>query len=173
MVSKPATRGAETKEKDMKFHKLRKALAAVGLVTAITAGAAAVAEAGTYTSATTCAASYALGNRVCVDIGDNTVTVYDTGTHIYAQGYATGSLVASGPTPTAGWVEDDAYCNFNGTSTVFTTGSAYNLNSQTVTIQGGPAYPHGWNDWPVDNGLANIVAYVANSNSGYQCIIVP
>lgn len=149
----------------------RGAAAAVVMVGVIMAGTG-VAHAGAYTSQTSCATA-ALGNRICIDVWANTVTIYSSNTVIYAQETSPGSVVSTGgPTPTKGWIGYDFESNANAsTVTTMVTGSGYGLNSATVSVYAGSGV-HTWNSWPVSQNMANLVAWFANSNTGFELVLI-
>jgi hypothetical protein len=148
---------------------IRKRLAAIVLsVSAIFGGLAlaGIADAGTYTTATTCAHATA-GNRICFDISAGTVTVYDNSNAVVAG--PTPATLGFG-TPSRGWIAYDYECNANGANeTVFNTPGGYGLPT-TLTITD--------NSFPipgkiqVNTSAKNTIAWYANSNQGYECFIV-
>lgn len=149
---------------------IRKRLAAILLsLTAVFGGLAlaGVADAGTYWNSGTCNHATA-GNRICVDISAGTLTVYDNSNNVIAGPTPAGW---SGVVPTQGWIAYDFECNAgSGGNTTFATPGGYGLPS-TVNIT---------DTWAPIGGLALVnssaeatVAWYANSNQGYECIVVP
>jgi hypothetical protein len=149
---------------------IRKRFAALILaISAIFGGLAlaGVADAGTYWNSSNCAHATA-GNRICFDVSAGTLTVFDNAGTVQA-GPTPASLGFG--TPSRGWIAYDFECNANGSNeTVFNTPGGYGLPT-TLTITD--------NSFPipgkiqVNTSAKNIVAWYANSNQGYECIIVP
>lgn len=148
---------------------IRKRLAAIFLsLTAVFGGLAlaGVADAGTYTTANTCAHATA-GNRICFDISAGTVTAYDNSNNVVAgptPAYLTGA------TPSRGWISYDFECNADGANnTVFNTPGGYGLPT-TLRIT------DTWAPVPglivVNNSAMNTFAWLANSGTGNECFIV-
>ena len=152
--------------------KLIKVVVTVAVALGLTVGAAEVAHAGAYTGQTTCATAV-LGNRICIDISSNSVAIYSDNTTVWAS-TTMGPLVdLGGGLPSNGWIAYDFECNASGSTTTFQTGSAYNLNSSYVSFYPAPNSNHGWNSAPLDGTFASYVAWFANSNSGFECVVVP
>lgn len=147
------------------------AFAALAAVTVPATGA----HAGGVTTNANCTTQM-LGNRICIDVSANTITVYTSNTTVYASETLAGPLVADGPIPTSAWVAYDFECNaavVNGNLvTSFKTGNVGGLAGETVTITAGSG-AHGWSTAPVSEAMSNIIAWDANSNSGFECVIAP
>lgn len=149
----------------------KKIIAFVVALTALFGMAASGTVSADYTNQTTCATAV-LGNRLCVDISANTATIYTNNTAIYRQETINGPLVATGPTPTKGWIAYGPSCWGSAGQTGFQTGAGFNLGSKNVTLFAGSG-SHGWNTVPVSAAFANDSAYFANIDNAYECVIVP
>jgi len=154
----------------MKNTNIRKRLAAILLsITVIFGGLAiaGVAEAGVYTTATTCAHATA-GNRICFDISAGTVTVFNNGGAVIA-GPTPASLTSANPT--RGWIAWDNECNAGGSNnTSFATPGGFGLPTSINFVDGNfPPFPGNIN---VSTSALNTIAWYANSNQGYECFIV-
>lgn len=146
-------------------------LVAVLAVIGIGAGAAVhTVEAGAYSSLTSC--NHTAAKWICVDVSAGTVTVKTSNSSQY------GALATySGATPTKGYIGYDLYeCNYSSaaggtTITGVPTPNSYNLPSQfVITSSGGLPYP---GKITVDAAVANDIAWLANSQTGYLCMVVP
>lgn len=121
---------------------------------------------------------------ICVDISDQSLRIVSP---IQPDGwradvyYVTVPFSASqGAYPTRGWIVPDANCNSINTQfgwiMSFQVGSGYNLNSKTVNIQQlyfGASNPSPWWVTLVSQAATQQLAWVANSNTGYECIVLP
>jgi hypothetical protein len=129
-----------------------------------------------------CPGSAYLGNRICLDISEQNVYLYPTTSSPYAA-YVYPALgpvgLAPGPFPTAGWIAVDASCNaytrsgVPGLVTQFGTGTAYGLLGTTIGFGQFSTVFHGWNTAPITAAQSNTLAYYANSNTGFECLVVP
>lgn len=142
-----------------------KLLAALGLTAGVVLGGVGVTEAGTYFNSTACNHSV-LTKRVCVDISNGTVAIYNGASAVaYPASW-------SGAIPTRGWIAYDFECNANGANdTSFATGGGYGLPASVyITATGGAVFPG-----KVLTSVAgrDHIAWVANSNTGYACFVVP
>jgi hypothetical protein len=149
---------------------IRKRLAAIVLsVSAIFGGLAlaGIADAGTYTTATTCAHATA-GNRICFDISAGTVTVYNNSNAVIA-GPTSASL--TGASPSRGWIAYDYECNAGVSGdTSFSTPGGYGLPTSLRFVDGN--FPPLAGNINVSTSAMNTIAWYANSNQGYECFIV-
>lgn len=124
-----------------------------------------------YLSVLDCDSTSAHGNRVCIDISAQWIGVYSAANTVYAWSWVNGPDIATSH-PTQGWLAYDNECSAT-THSSFVTGSGGGLGSNTVTIFGGATQNHWWNHNPVPQSFSDIVAWMVNSATGYECIIVP
>lgn len=161
------------------MKRLRRLVAVVAVAVA-GAGVAGVgvAEAGVYTTQSTCAHATA-GNRICYDVSAGTIVVLNNG----------GAVIA-GPTPASpsfaapsrGWIAYDWECNAEpvyvstggpgqlvGWVTTFATAGGFGL---PAVVRIGPAVT-GVQNVTVNDSADDVLAWYANSGSGFECFIVP
>ena len=140
-------------------------LTALAIAVGLSGIGAPIASANVYTSLTTCANSNA--KWICMDVSAGTVTIKGAGAlQTYGAGF-------SGNTPTKGWVAYDVYeCNADASlATSFVIGSNNgNLPNSVVFDVDGAVFP---GKVTVAPGVRDIIAWLANSQTGFLCIIVP
>lgn len=122
----------------------------------------------------TCSNSSGYGNRICFDVSAGMSYVYDTGTHIYASKAVRMPMDNTFPYPGGSSVASDASCKvigeYNGQPV--TSHPAFN-GTETVDYWYEYWTPGAW--WSINLPSAqytSIVAWMANSETGYECIIV-
>jgi hypothetical protein len=149
---------------------IRKRIAALALAVTATFGGlivANVADAGTYWTSSNCAHATA-GSRICADVSAGTVTVYNN-SNVAVAGQ-TGVAFWGFGSATRGWISYDFECNAGGGNvTAFATPGGYGL---PTTVQFNPGSTAA-GSVQVDAGMRDTIAWYANSNQGYECIIVP
>lgn len=155
----------------MRNHPLKTILSAlIAVVVAVglaITGLTGTANAGTYWTSSTCAHS-AYTKFICFDAGSDTIVIQ---TAVGAQtGYAAGSAM----TPTKGYIAYDVFeCNASapGYDTGFTTSGLYNLPTSVLYVvdDGGP--PSAGFIY-TSQSTHDLIAWLANSQSGYACFIV-
>lgn len=128
-----------------------------------------------------------LGNRICYDFGVGHVFVYDTATHVYASATINrpwANTDANGnpiPLPiSVASVTSDAGCYASGTFNGYpvTYYAAANNNNGPIAIFYIPASQAGnywawWNAASINSAFVSTVAWMANSNTGYECVSIP
>lgn len=125
-----------------------------------------VASANVFLSATTCVHSSA--KFICMDVSASTITIKGNGpTATYPAGY-------SGGAPTKGFLAYDLYgCNAdasNNTGFAVTQPNNANLPASIVFSDDLVVYN---GKVSVSSSLEATIAWLANSQTGYNCIIVP
>ncbi len=151
---------------------MRKIITRALVALALTGGALAVpavAEAGTGANHYSCDQSANLGTRVCIDVSLQTARVYSGATTVYAATSITPAL--TGANPSSGWIAWDFECNAGGGNvTTFPTGLGQTVSMYLSLVPGN----HWWWVNPLPSqSFADTVAWVVNSNTGYECVIVP
>jgi hypothetical protein len=138
-----------------------------------------IASAGHTTPKTDCSEFVTQGNRICLDIGNDRLYVYDNYNNIEAQGVLKGTLIEENGSiaPDPGYVASDSECGsregFPPTWVVFDLPSTY--PAEVVAIIPSATAPFSnvwWTDF-IRPSLASIVLDRADSGTGYQCIIIP
>jgi hypothetical protein len=128
-----------------------------------------------------------LGNRICYDFGVGYVYVYDTATHVYAMATLkrpwanTDQNGNSIPLPvSASSIATDAQCSASGTFNGYpvTYYPAANNNNGPIAIFYIPAsqanaYWAWWNAASINSAFVSTVAWMVNSNTGYECVSLP
>jgi len=153
-----------------------KCLIAVGAAVAATIAFPTVATAGTASSQTSCSTSSNLGNRICVDMSAQTVYIYSDGVSVYRAYGMWETLGTSGAlSVSTGWIAWDFECS-GGT---YTTTMPTPYSNYSTSYGGVPLHPFGYVYQPGEEGFEidqtglNLVAWFANSNSGFECLVVP
>lgn len=125
-----------------------------------------VASANVYWNTSTCNHS-AYTKYICFDYSAGTTVIRNGSSYTY---YTT--TVDTSLSMTAGYIAFDQYeCNANANQeTYFTTSGQYGVPS-TVVWTDGPAFGPGV--LHVSTADKNVIAWLANTNSGYPCFIVP
>lgn len=133
-------------------------------------------QAGGLTQLTNCKYMPVLQNRICLDISRSQIYVYtnagpfgDWTTAQYSE-IATSTLATPPSPPTQGWVAYDSECNADANNVTKFYSSAY---GQVISIGIWNYTTHPWYIGDVSQNMKDIVAWLANSNAGYECVIVP
>lgn len=143
-------------------------IAVVAVFLGVAFGTSQMASAGTYWNSTTCATS-AYTKFICFDKSSGSVTV-QTGV-----GSQIGYVASSAFTPTKGYVAYDVYeCNAAapGYDTQFATPGSYGIPTSVQFVVDNGGAPAAGNIY-VDQAAHDAIAWYANSQTGYACLVVP
>jgi hypothetical protein len=120
-----------------------------------------------------------IGRFICVDLTEQQIYVSaDDGAYVWF--YSLPISPTKGAYPTRPWVSPDANCNsvFTqfGWNLTFTTGDQYGYANKVMRIQElyyGAPNPGPWTTAIVPKPATEMLAWWANSNAGYKCVVAP